>query len=223
MSRLHAYHRGAATIVVALGAATAAAAQAPAPSALPPIVRQDPATDHHGFWIGFGLGGGALAIDCGTCGPEPLAPEWSGGRGQGLYVALGGTLRPNLLLGGEISATGKGTGDRTASVGHMGVVAQLYPARGRGLFVRGGLGIGVAELMDEPRGFIGPATLTTFGLTVKGGVGYDFRFGGRFALTPFADAERLIGSGVRQTMGGVAYRGPRAPAAVVLGLAVNWY
>jgi hypothetical protein len=223
MSRRHAHHRGAAAIVVALTTATVAAAQTPAPAPLPPVVRQDPATDHHGFWIGFGVGGGALAIDCATCGPEPLAPEWSSGAGQGFYVALGGTLRPNLLVGGEINATGKGNVERTASVGHMGVVAQLYPARGRGLFVRGGLGIGVAELMDEPRGFIGQATLTTVGITVKGGVGYDFRFGGRFALTPFADAEQLIGSGIRQTMNGASYRGPTAPAAFLVGLAVNWY
>ena len=201
-------------IAVALSTAAAAAAQP---------VRQDPATDHHGFWIGVGVGGGALAIDCRSCGPEPRAAEWSSGRGRGLYVALGGTLRPNLLLGGEISTTGKGNVDRTASVGHMGIVAQLYPSRGRGLFVRGGLGIGIAELMDEPRGFVGSATLTTAGLSVKGGVGYDFRFGGRFALTPFADAEQLIGAGIRQTMNGVAYRGPTAPAALLVGLTANWY
>jgi hypothetical protein len=122
-----------------------------------------------------------------------------------------------------VSVVGKGNVERTATVGHMGVVAQLYPARGRGLFVRGGLGVGTAELMDEPRGFIGAATLTTAGLSVKGGVGYDFRFGGRFALTPFADVEQLVGSGIRQTMNGASYRGPTAPAAVLVGLAENWF
>lgn len=205
-------------------APTSGSAQAPAaPPAPPPAARQDAATDHDGFWIGFGFGAGNLSVDCGTCGPGPLPREWSGGRSTAAHLAMGGTLRPNVLLGGEIVVNFNGNLQRSANVGHVGVVTQLYPRGARGLFVRAGAGIGVAILTDEALGFGEGAELTSDGVSVRAGVGYDFRFGGRFALTPYVDYSQLFSSGTAMTVNGRSYRGPENPGALQVGLSFNWY
>jgi hypothetical protein len=56
-----------------------------------------------GFWIGFGVGPGFAWLDCEECGPVGASGPWEGGAGAYLSFALGGTVRSNLLLGGEVS------------------------------------------------------------------------------------------------------------------------
>ena len=53
---------------------------------------------HEGFWIGFGIGGGANLS-------RGLDDETSGGGAA--YLRLGGTLSQKFLLGGEILAWGR--------------------------------------------------------------------------------------------------------------------
>lgn len=198
-----------------LASATAAAQAAPA---APPTQ-----AEHQGFWIGVGVGTGYQAFECVACGPAPLPAKWSSGRSGGGYLAMGGTLRPNLLLGGEIAVNLNTVEDPSASVGHVGVVAQMYPTRGRQLFLRAGVGVGVAILTDSTRGFPEGQELGSGGLAFRAGIGYDVRLGGRFALAPYLDVMQALASGDVRTVDGRSYRGPRNPAALQAGLSLNWY
>ena len=210
----------AATLVVAALLATPAAgtAQATVPATAPAAT-----PDHQGFWIGFGLGAGYQSIDCSACGPAPLSGKWRSGRSGGAYLAMGGTLRPNLLLGGELAVNLNGVEDPSASVGHLGVVAQMYPTRARRLFLRAGLGVGIALLTDSTLGFPEGQELESGGLAVRAGVGYDVRFGGRFALAPYVDVVQTLAAGDLSTVNGRRYRGPENPAVVQAGLGFHWY
>ncbi len=200
--------------VVALLVATATAGAQSAPPA---------DSVHQGFWIGVGAGTGWQGFECEACGPPPVPAKWRSGRSGGGYLAMGGTLRPNLLLGGEIVVNLNAVEEPSASVGHVGVVGQLYPTRGRRLFVRAGVGVGVALLTDPARGFPADEELQSSGLAFRAGVGYDVRLGGRFALAPYLDVMQALASGDVRRVDGSTYRGPRNPAAVQAGLSLNWY
>jgi hypothetical protein len=172
-----------------------------------------------GFWIGFGAGPGFAALDCETCGPLGETGPWEGGTGMYLSFALGGTVRGNLLLGGELSgwARVEDEEDINASVGALSFVMQYYPMRGSGLFLKGGLGLGGAGLRSpnldlDTNGFSGSAT-----------VGYDIPIGRRFAISPHATWLQAFAEGETvQTPQGV--RGsPDSPAALFVGLGFYWY
>ena len=178
---------------------------------------------HQGFWIGVGVGTGWQGLECGACGPPPVPARWKSGRTGGGYLAMGGTLRPNLLLGGEIVVNLNAVEEPSASVGHVGVVGQLYPTRGRRLFLRAGIGVGVAILVDSARGFPEGEELGSGGLAFRAGVGYDLRVGDRFALAPYLDVMQTLASGDARRVDRLLYRGPRNPAALQAGLSLNWY
>ena len=180
--------------------------------------------DHRGFWIGFGLGPGALSIDCeSNCGAATPSPAWERGRSGGFHLAMGGTPRQNLLLGGELGGQVRWRGESTATVAWISFVSQWYPRPRSGLFVRTGLGIGGAVLEDRDLGLVGDLGVSTTGFSLQGGVGYDVRFGGKFALTPFAQYVVALGDGDQTRAGGRRYQGPEVPSALHAGLSFNWY
>ena len=212
--------RACALLAALLVARVPAAAQpAPAASAAP-----EAKALHEGFWIGFGGGAGYQSFECPDCGPAPVPAQWGSGRSGGAYLAMGGTLRPNLLLGGEIVVNFNNSAEEpSASVGHVGVVAQMYPTRGRRLFVRAGLGVGVALLVDSTRGFPEGEELGSGGLAIRAGLGYDLPVSGRFAIAPYVDVMQALASGDVRTVNDRRYRGPRNPATLQAGLSLNWY
>jgi outer membrane autotransporter protein len=87
---------------------------------------------------------------------------------------MGGTLSPNLLLGGE--SNGWVDGDRRA--GNLSAALYYYPWAARGFFIKGGLGLSV-RLTDE-----GSETRKGSGLGLTAGIGYDYRVGKNISLTP---------------------------------------
>jgi hypothetical protein len=185
---------------------------------------QDPATDHAGFFIGFGFGPGRLAIDCGECGVPDAGGAFAGGTSGGFQFGMGGAVRPNVLLGGELTGwVTTGTGPRSAGVVNLAFVAQVYPRPRSGLFVRGGIGIGGAALEDETLGLVRDLALSSTGFSVKAGVGYDFRFGGGFGLAPFVDYVQLFAQGDEIVRNGQRYVGPPNPGSLQAGLSFNWY
>ncbi|MGZ8376749.1 MAG: hypothetical protein ACXW0Z_05845 [Gemmatirosa sp.] len=209
--------------VVAFAASLVSAPAAGLAQSAPPVAPPGPTRDHEGFWIGVGAGTGYQSIDCGACGPAPLPAKWNSGRSGGAYLAMGGTLRSNVLLGGEFAFNINSGEDVSAAVSHLGVVAQLYPTRERRLFVRVGLGVGGALLEDPTIGFPEGEELESTGITVKAGLGYDVRFGGRFALTPYVDVVQTLSEGSIATVDGRRYRGPDNPAVLQAGLSFHWY
>ncbi len=127
-----------------------------------------------GFWIGGGMGYGSMGLSCDGC----LEFEREGGFSG--YLKLGGTLRPNVLLGVETNGWTKSEGGATVSMGNLSGAAYWYPAPASGFFVKGGLGYSVldADGIVESRE-------SGFGLLA--GLGYDVRVGRNLSLTPVAN------------------------------------
>jgi hypothetical protein len=172
-----------------------------------------------GFWIGFGIGATHARIDCSSCGPLLPDDPWEGGSGVGWYFALGGTLRPNVLLGGELNLYGKRNDaqQRDATLGALSAVLQYYPLGASGFYLKGGAGLG-ASLMAGGGGLI-----ESGGWAAQGGVGYDVRIGRRFALTPFANIVQVFSEGDAGRNQGVPARGPPKPRYGQFGLGFHWY
>lgn len=123
-----------------------------------------------GFFIGFGLGVGALSIE-----DSDRETSLSG------YFKIGGGLSDRVLLGAESSGWVKDESGVAVTSGALSAMVYVYPNPMGGLFLQGGLGI--ATLGVDVDGF-GSDSETGTALTL--GAGYDIGFGGRFGLTPYA-------------------------------------
>jgi hypothetical protein len=145
--------------------------------ALPGAVhsQESPATsEHRGFWVAFGLGGGSN-----------LADFAEGARaGVGGYLRLGGTISPKFLLGGEISGWGRDRDGSTFTESGMTAIAVFYPT-GRGLFLKGGAGFAGWATSNASGSTTTTTTAGGFAGTV--GAGYDLRIGSNLFLTPNVD------------------------------------
>jgi len=130
----------------------------------------------NGFWIGFGLGGGWNTTQ--NVNNQALA----GGSG---YLRLGGTPSERLLLGGEVNVWVRSENDVTLSRGNATLTVLFYPSRSGGLFLKGGVG-GASVQSSFTSGSV-TTTVSDQGLGTTFGVGYDFRLGRNFNITPNAD------------------------------------
>lgn len=131
---------------------------------------------HRGFWIGFGLGAG-LNLDAGN------SPGGFAG-----HLRMGGTLNPQLLIGGESAAWGKEVSGATVSRVNTVATVLFYP-QSRGLYLKSGLGFGLAQVAatSTAGGVTTSITVSETGLGATFGTGYDLRIGGNLFLTPAAD------------------------------------
>lgn len=129
-----------------------------------------------GFWIGFGVGPGinlSQGLD-----DQRL---W-GGNG---YLRMGGTTRPNLLLGGEAIGWTVDYRGVTLSRGNIHFVAVYYPSVRNGFYLKGGVG-GADISRSRTQG-------NTYTTTHKGGfgtgvgLGYELRIGRNLYLVPATD------------------------------------
>jgi hypothetical protein len=186
-----------------------------------------------GFWIGFGLGPAHAQLNCSGCGALPPSDPLNGGAGFSGYLALGGTLRPDLLIGGEISVYSKEGGQQTWSerevvVASTTVVLQYYPAGDSRFFVKGGAGLGHYYVQEYYLNSFWGRTASsdreyeTSGFAVKGGAGYDLLLTRRIALVPSANAVQILASGEKNRAAG-ASRGPSNPRYVEFGVGLHWY
>src|SRR6266487_1476306 len=136
---------------------------------------QHPQT-RQGFWIGFGFGGGSAHLTCNGCTDTTLT------AGTG-HLKMGGTVRPNLLIGGEVNAWSKPKENgEEFTVGNVSAIVQYYPAPANGFFLKGGLGYATFEDNSDSDG---KATGSGFGFIV--GLGFDIRVARNFSLTPIAN------------------------------------
>jgi hypothetical protein len=202
---------------------------------LPPsLVAQEAPSEGYreGFWIGFGLGPGHAQLNCSRCGTLSPDDPLNGGTGFSGHLALGAALRPNLLIGGEISVYSKEGGQQTWSerevvVASNTVVLQYYPAGDSKLFVKGGVGFGYYYVQKyHLDSFMGRTAsgreYETDGVAVQGGVGYDLLLTRRFALVPFVSAVQVLAVAEKDRTAGVS-RGPSNPRYLHFGLGVQWY
>jgi len=163
-----------------------------------------------GFTISFGVGSGSARFDCDGCSPDRTSAP-SG------YIRIGGAVRRDLIIAGQIDAWTKEEGDATLSAGTVTATVQWYPQAEGGFYVLGGLGWGSIN-----------ATIDTFGGTLSNdqngfgyniGTGYDIRLTRNFSLSPFASYfYASTGSG------GYYASGDRLVAGVFhFGLGFTWH
>jgi hypothetical protein len=166
-----------ALLAPALGLALAAPASGQEPT---PWVRG-------GFWSSFGLGYGSAHLRCGTTAP-PYGCSDTTVSGVTGFLRMGTSLRPDLLVGGELGgwyreyeSGGETSGEVLAS---LSAVVMFFPKAGSGLFLKGGLGL--SSYYFSPGG----ASVRGVGWGAVAGVGYDISVGGvakYFVLTPTVD------------------------------------
>jgi hypothetical protein len=133
---------------------------------------QNPQT-HQGFFIGFGLGVGSFGVEDGD-------ERETGGAA---HLTLGGTLTPQVLLGGEFTGWTKEEGGARVSHTNVTAVVQFYPIAGGGLFLKGGIG-GSTLSISGSSGNVS-ITIDDTGLGATAGLGYDIRVGSNFSITPY--------------------------------------
>lgn len=133
-----------------------------------PVTSQRPQL-RDGFWFSIGVGGGSL-------GCEDCEDRESSGTG---FIALGGKLSDNVLLGGSINGWSKTVDNATLTVGLVALEARFYPSATGGFFLKAGAGIGSVDLD------FGPFTVSETGGGAMVGLGYDFRVGRMISITPW--------------------------------------
>jgi hypothetical protein len=133
------------------------------------------AQTRQGFWVGGGMGYGSLGLGCTGCVDVGRTGGLSG------YAKLGGTLRPNILLGVEMNGWTKSEGGATITMGNFSGAAYWYPMATQGLFIKGGAGYSVLAVDD------GFSNANDSGFGLLGGVGYDIRVGRNLSITPVAN------------------------------------
>jgi opacity protein-like surface antigen len=144
-------------------------------SASAPAVTEVKNTDHSGFYVGFGIGFGNLGIDFNNT--DVTFDREGGGAG---VVFLGGALKPNLLLGLDVNAWTKKDNNVTRTISTSSLCLTYYPTPR--FFVKGGAGVGSADVQVEYHRSTVSYNETGFGMTA--GAGMEFRLTRHFALVP---------------------------------------
>jgi hypothetical protein len=136
-----------------------------------PTDAQRPNT-REGFWIGFGLGGGSVGVDCPTC-SEDRTTNTSG------YFKLGGTVSPRVLMGFESNGWTNSEVAFDESLGFASFIVAWYPSATGAFFLKGGVGA-MAYVAED-----GVDELTATAAAGSIGLGIDIRIGRNLSLTPY--------------------------------------
>jgi hypothetical protein len=128
-------------------------------------------TTHKGFFLNFGFGGGTADLN-----EEGFQTDRKGG--VTFNLRLGGALKQNLLLAGEIDAWRKEEGGAAIQFNNYAATLTYYPTQI--LFLKAGPAYSAATA--EAFGF--SETESGFGFT--GGLGTELRLTQKFALIPMA-------------------------------------
>lgn len=146
------------------------------------LVDISPRSDRHGAWLNFGVGAGSENYRYGNV---PGGYNHNDNVQPSFFISAGGTVNPNLRLGGELNAwvynhRDAGTGYETTDylVGGM-LVGRVYPVRELGAYVKGGMGISRSGVAVSG----GYGTGET-GFAYEYGAGYEIKLARNFYLTP---------------------------------------
>src|SRR5882762_558117 len=165
-----------------------------------------------GFWIGAGFGYGSLARTCDACQNLPGEPGLSG------FLKLGVTAAPQLLMGVEANGWRKNIQGTTVTAVNASVVSYLYLKPTSGFFFKGGFGI--SWYREDPALKDPSDTVSSNGIGITAGLGYDLRVGDNISLTP-------VGNFVFGSLGNLRLRRqliPNVQATLLqLGLGVTFH
>jgi len=159
---------------------------------LPPGLIEVKDQGRRGFWLGVGLGAGGESNDVvpGAGYSEPFYQPT-------ISLRAGGTLGAHFRLGGEILSWINEEGDAVESLSSALFVAQFYPIRRAGLYLKAGVGLG-RNAVDFDYGF----DVGDTGFAGLIGAGYELRLGRHIYLNPALD---LVGQTYDSRTGG-SYR-----------------
>lgn len=161
-----------------------------------------------GFTISFGIGSGSSGTTCDGCTTDrQTAPT--------IYLRLGGAVRPDLIIAGEINSWDKQENGSRFSISTFNAVAQWYPQQRNGFYLIGGLGLGALHV--EVPANIGTLTNDGSGFGYQVGAGYDIRLARNFSLTPYVNY--FATSGVQFQHGGGSADGN----VLHFGLGFTWH
>jgi hypothetical protein len=133
-----------------------------------------------GFAISFGVGAGSAGFSCDGCSSD----RGNGGSG---YLRIGGAVRPNLVIAGELNGWTKQESGATGTIGYLTAVAQWYPAPASGFYLEGGIGGGSVQIDVTDLTTGTTERLESAGVAFQLGTGYDWRVARNFSLTPYVD------------------------------------
>lgn len=165
------------------------------------------AVEHRGLWAGLHAGYGFASYG----GDANVSND--GGFAAGLRV--GGTLRPNLLLGGETNGWYGREDDVDSIWGSLMGVAWFYPASSLPLFVKGGAGYLYTVQNQKPN------DLTSSHFAFQLGAGYDILIGSDVAVT--LTATYLQGFAADWELAGAATSTRVSPNLILLSAGISLY
>ena len=145
-----------------------------------PIAAQAPASSgHSGFHAAIGAGYGSIAFTCNVCNDTRESST-------ALMLRFGGAVRPDLVLSAEVTGWSNGLSLGTESATWINLVAQYYPERTGGFFLKGGVGVATlsSNTIANGAGYLKFETQSLGGVI---GIGFDARLSKSFSLTPFID------------------------------------
>ena len=145
-----------------------------------PIGAQAPASSgHSGFHAAIGAGYGSIAFTCNVCSDTRESST-------ALMLRLGGAVRPDLVLSGEVTGWSNGFSLGTESATWINLVAQYYPERTGGFFLKGGVGVATlsSNTISNGAGYLKFETTSVGGVI---GIGFDVRLSKSFSLTAYID------------------------------------
>ena len=149
-----------------------------------------------GFWMDAGVSIGRLRVTCRTCTPPASA------SGSAITLSFGGSPSRYVLLGVEAQ---EWTGDDASideKVRSVSVVAQWYPWRHNGFFLRGGTGL--VDGTVAPNNVSSPrAPVKGHGIVIGVSIGWDQPLSRHFDLTLQA-GDQIAALGDLITANGVA-------------------
>lgn len=178
-------------------------------AALPVAALAQEPQARQGFGISFGLGGGSGDVECDVC----ISDRAGGFSG---YLRLGGYVRPDLFVAFESNGYSTSGDDIDTSGGFYSVALQWYPNVQKGFYLKGNLGVVGVKQEDDVGDEL---TAGAFGMGI--GIGYDFRVGRNFSLTPYAN---LIFSGDGEVEFNGSDTGVDAKFNLVqIGLGFTWH
>jgi hypothetical protein len=161
------------TLLTLLGAPPVLPAQLPPPG----LVEVKDTGNRHGFWGGLGLGAGGESFDL----------RDGAGYSNAFYkptisLQAGGTVGPNLRLGGQVLSWINERAHAVESLSSLLFIVQFYPDKDAGFYLKGGLGLG-RNAVDFDRGF----NVGDTGFAGLLGAGYELRIGRHSYLHPAID------------------------------------
>lgn len=171
-----------------------------------PVLAQG-SLQHNAFYFGIGLG----------IGWAKLGGDFSGGDSQsGLsgHLRLGGTVKPNLLLGGETNGWFDSDDGIDNSWGSLMGTVTYYPGKNLPLFVKGGAGYMMTSGTD------GFDDYRSSHFAFQFGAGYDIKVGSNKAITIVGNWIQGLSSG--WSISGIEF-GNASPRIIQLGAAFSLY